>query len=402
MNSDVPNHRSRLITLNWLLMATCLLLAGVTAASLTRLHVTKDEAVKGLRNEAILAIEPEESSDRSLSSSKSGISAQEPRRITGEELAIRDLFKAASPSVVHITTEAVRRDWFNLDVMKIPRGSGTGFMWDEDGHIVTNFHVVRDADLTRVALADHSNWSAKLVGVAPDKDLAVLKIDAPSARLHPITLGRSKDLDVGLKVFAIGNPFGLDQTLTTGIISALGREIESANQRTIRDVIQTDAAINPGNSGGPLLDSQGKLIGVNTAIYSPSGAYAGIGFAIPVDTVDRVVPQLIRHGKLIRPGLKIDVAPDSLSLRLRLPGVLLLNIEPGSTAEEAGLQPTRRTRSGDILLGDVITAVNDLSVSNSDQLLSAFEDREIGEEVQLSIWRDGKKSEIKVRLEATD
>lgn len=372
-------------------------------ANQTKQHATTSETVSASEKESISV---QEDSGKNANDAHAGstvaVSAREPRLITGEEQSIRDLFKAASPSVVHITTEAVRRDLFNLDVMKIPKGSGTGFIWDEQGHVVTNFHVIRDADLARVALADHSGWSAKLVGAAPDKDLAVLKIDAPGTRLHPITLGQSKDLEVGLKVFAIGNPFGLDQTLTTGIISALGREIESVTQRTIRDVIQTDAAINPGNSGGPLLDSQGRLIGVNTAIYSPSGAYAGIGFAIPVDTVGRVVPELIRHGKLIRPGLKIETAPDSLSARLRLPGVLVLNIDPGSTAEKVGLQATRRTRSGDILLGDVITAVNEVTVKNSDQLLSAFEERDIGEEVRLSIWRDGETSVIKIALEATE
>jgi S1-C subfamily serine protease len=327
---------------------------------------------------------------------------QEPRYITVEEQSIRDLFKAASPSVAHITTEAVRRDLFNLDLMKIPKGSGTAFVWDEHGHIVTNYHVIRDADLARISLADHSSWPAKLVGAAPDKDLAVLKIDAPGSRLHPIKVGCSKDLEVGLRVLAIGNPFGLDQTLTTGIISALGREIESVTNRTIRDVIQTDAAINPGNSGGPLLDGQGKLIGVNTAIYSPSGSYAGIGFAIPVDTVRRVVPQLIEHGKFIRPGLKIETAPDSLSKRLRLPGILILNVDEGSTAESVGLQPTRRSRAGEILIGDVITAVDDVSVRTSDELLFAFEERNIGDDVSLSVWRDGTTLPIKVKLEATD
>lgn len=205
-----------------------------------------------------------------------------------------DLFKRSSPSAVHITT--VGRP-SSRNPRQIPHGTGSGFIWDREGRVVTNYHVIRGAASAQVTLSDGSDWQARLVGGFPDKDLAVLVIDAPRDRLRPIPIGTSHDLQVGQKVFAIGNPFGLDRTLTTGIISALGREIESVTDQTIRDVIQTDAAINPGNSGGPLLDSAGRLIGVNTAIQSPSGASAGIGFAIPVDEVNRVVPQLIQQGK---------------------------------------------------------------------------------------------------------
>ncbi|MEP0346693.1 S1C family serine protease, partial [Rhodopirellula bahusiensis] len=201
-----------------------------------------------------------------------------------------ELFRVTSPSVVHITTSKVARDYFSMNVQEIPQGSGTGFVWDKAGHIVTNNHVIQNADVAMVAFDDQTSYPAKLVGVAPDKDLAVLLIDAPAERLRPIPRGVSADLEVGRTALAIGNPFGLDQTLTTGVISALGREIKSDSGVPIKDVIQTDAAINPGNSGGPLLDRSGQLIGVNTAIYSPSGAYAGIGFAIPVDTVRWVVP----------------------------------------------------------------------------------------------------------------
>ncbi|MDB5306545.1 MAG: 2-alkenal reductase [Gemmataceae bacterium] len=206
------------------------------------------------------------------------------------------IFRQTSPAAVHITTLNVRQDRFSLNLFQIPRGTGSGFVWDQDGRVVTNYHVIEGADAARVTLSDQSEWKARLVGAYPDKDLAVLVIDAPGDRLRPIPIGTSHDLQVGQFAFAIGNPFGLDQTLTTGVISALGREIDSVNRKTIKDVIQTDAAINPGNSGGPLLDSAGRLIGVNTAIYSPSGAFAGIGFAIPVDEVNRVVPQLIRTG----------------------------------------------------------------------------------------------------------
>ena len=209
--------------------------------------------------------------------------------LTPEERSVTELFRDASPSVAYITSIGLQRDFFSFRAMEIPQGTGSGFIWDREGHIVTNFHVIRSARRAEVTLSDHSTWPAELVGYAPEKDLAVLKIDAPSELLRPLRLGTSNDLEVGQTVLAIGNPFGFDQTLTIGIISALGREIESATNIPIRNVIQTDAAINPGNSGGPLLDSAGRLIGVNTAIVSPSGAYAGLGFAIPSDTVNWVV-----------------------------------------------------------------------------------------------------------------
>jgi S1-C subfamily serine protease len=241
-----------------------------------------------------------------------------------EEKATIGLFRQASPSVVNITTIAVQRDFFTLNLYQIPEGTGSGFVWDTTGNVITNFHVIHNADAAQVTLADQSAWKARIVGVAPDKDIAVLRIDAPANRLRPIPIGTSKELQVGQKVFAIGNPFGLDQTLTTGVISALGREIESVTRRPIQGVIQSDAAINPGNSGGPLLDSAGRLIGVNTAIYSPSGASAGIGFAIPVDTVNRIVPELIRYGKLTRPGIGVQIAEDQIAQQLGIKGVLVV------------------------------------------------------------------------------
>lgn len=398
-----PNY-SKLLVLNWLLVIVCVTLAGICVKFLIRSQTSAELRTPALPTPQVSTAETGSTSvglpqARLVTSNQTTL---EPRRITVEELSTTELFKAASPSVVHITTESVRRDLFNLDLTKIPTGSGTGFVWDKQGHVVTNYHVIQDADIAHVALADHASWPAKLVGAAPDKDLAVLKLEAPAEQLIPVRVGYSKDLEVGLKVFAIGNPFGLDQTLTTGIISALGREIESVTRRPIRDMIQTDAAINPGNSGGPLLDSQGNLIGVNTAIYSPSGAYAGIGFAIPIDTVRRVIPQLILHGKLTRPGLKIELAPDSLSARLRLSGVIILNIAPGSTAETAGLTPTRRSRSGEIFVGDAITAVDGKAIRSSDDLWLAFEDYKIGDAVNLSILHDGEPKNVKVELQAID
>jgi S1-C subfamily serine protease len=231
----------------------------------------------------------------------------QPRAVTArgsladDEQATIELFKAVSPSVVHVTNLAVKHEPFSLNAQVVPRGTGTGFIWDENGFIVTNYHVVDGASAVRVILSDHSAYESTRIWGYPDKELAVIRIDAPKEKLKPIAVGTSGDLQVGQKTFAIGNPFGLDQTLTTGIVSALERQIESANGRPIPGVIQTSAAINPGNSGGPLLDSAGRLIGVNTAILSPSGAFAGIGFAIPVDEVNRLVPQLIAYGKVAEP-----------------------------------------------------------------------------------------------------
>ncbi|MFQ5744931.1 MAG: S1C family serine protease [Acidobacteriota bacterium] len=319
--------------------------------------------------------------------------------LTSNEDATIALFKRASPSVVFITSLARQRDFFTLNVQEIPQGTGSGFLWDELGHVVTNFHVIQDADAAQVTLADHSTMDAELVGAAPEKDLAVLKIDAPAEKLRPIPVGSSHDLLVGQSVYAIGNPFGLDQTLTTGVISALGREIESVIRSTIRDVIQTDAAINPGNSGGPLLDSAGRLIGVNAAIYSPSGANAGIGFAIPVDTVNSVVPQLIAHGKVVRPTLGIVAASDQIMARLGIQGVLIMRIERGSGAERAGLRPTIRTTRGRIRLGDVIVAIDDEPIRSLGDLLVALEEHDAGEQVEVTYLRDGRKQQVRVTLE---
>ena len=285
----------------------------------------------------------------------------------------------------------------------MPRGSGTGFVWDDRGHIVTNFHVIQGANGARVTLADQSSWDAELVGAFPDRDLAVLRIQAPADKLPPIALGSSRDLLVGQRVYAIGNPFGLDQTLTTGIVSALNREIESFNNRTIRGVIQTDAAINPGNSGGPLLDSAGRLIGVNTQIASPSGASAGIGFAIPADEVNRIVPRLIRDGRFLRPTLGIGAGNAALHRALNLPkGVALIQVVPGGPAARTGLQPFRRGTRGEVLAGDVITAVNDEPLADLDDMLTQFERRQPGETVTLTVWRAGQTRKVSVVLGGSD
>ena len=317
-----------------------------------------------------------------------------------DEQATIKLFKQSAPSVVHITNLSLQRDFFNFDVMKIPRGTGSGIVWDDKGHIVTNYHVVKGAQALKVTLADHSAWEATRIQADPDRDVAVVWINAPKKRLKPILLGKSEDLQVGQRAFAIGNPFGLDQTLTQGLVSALGREIETETGRTIKGVIQTDAAINPGNSGGPLLDSAGRLIGVNTAIVSASGSSAGIGFAIPVDEVNRAVTQLIKHGNVIRPSLGIQEAPAQLARRWGIPGVLILNVVPDGPAAKAGLQPTRRDRSGGIVPGDAITAIDGQKVDSSNQLFALLDKHAVGDEVTVTVWRDGETFDVKMTLEA--
>ena len=320
--------------------------------------------------------------------------------LSQNEKSIISLFRQASPSVVHITAISVQRDLFTLNLYQIPEGTGSGFVWDTSGNIITNFHVIQNADAAQVTLSDQSNWKARRVGVAPDKDLAVLRIDAPANRLQPIAIGTSKDLQVGQSVFAIGNPFGLDQSLTTGVVSALGREIESVTRRPIQGVIQTDAAINPGNSGGPLLDSAGRLIGVNTAIYSPSGASAGIGFAIPVDTVNRIVAELIRSGRVTRPGIGIQIAEDQIAERLGVTGVLVVDVNAGSAAAKAGIRPTRRDASGRVHLGDIITAIDNKKVESPNDLFLALERHKVGDVVNISLLREGKPTQVRIALEA--
>ncbi len=309
------------------------------------------------------------------------------------------LFKAASPSVVYITSLAVRRDAWSLDVTAIPQGVGTGFVWDGGGHVVTNFHVIKDAAGARVTLSDHSDWEAALVGAAPDKDLAVLRITAPAEKLRAIPVGTSQDLQVGQKVYAIGNPFGFDQTLTTGVVSGLGREIQSVTGRPLLGVIQTDAAINPGNSGGPLLDSAGRLIGVNTAIYSPSGAYAGVGFAVPVDTVNRIVPELIRFGKVQKPGLGVAVFDDHVARRFGTDGVMLRDVAPGSAAAKAGLRGARTDVFGRVVPGDIVTAIDGAPVKDMNDLYKALDSKRVGDEVIVTVRRDGAALEVRLALQ---
>lgn len=324
-----------------------------------------------------------------------------PPGLNEAEKATIRLFENAAPSVAFITTTQLRQDYWTRNVMEIPQGSGSGFVWDKNGHVITNYHVIQGADKAQVTLSDRTTWDAELIGAAPEKDLAVLKITAPTSALRPIPVGSSDNLLVGQSVLAIGNPFGLDQTLTTGIISALGREIKSVSGIPIRDVIQSDAAINPGNSGGPLLNSSGELIGVNTAIYSPSGASAGIGFSIPVDVVKWAVPDLIKYGKINRPALGIELANAQTTQRLGLRGALITHVIEGSAAEKAGLQPTYRDRSGRIRLGDAIIGINNEKVESSNDLILILEKYKIGDNVRVKVLRDEKEQEVMVRLQGS-
>lgn len=322
--------------------------------------------------------------------------------LPADEQAVVDLFEAASRSVVNITTSSLRRDSLTLNLHEIPKGTGSGFVWDQEkGYIVTNYHVVEESEsggVIRVALKDESSWVGTLVGGAPDFDLAVVQIKAPAAQLPHLPIGQSSNLKVGQKVFAIGNPFGLDQSLSMGIISALNREIRTS-QSIIKGVIQTDAAINPGNSGGPLLDSSGLLIGVNTAIASPTGAYAGIGFAIPVDTVNRVVPEIIRRGRIGRPGLGVSLADPRLARRWNVgSGVLVMDVTPEGPAAKAGLQPTRNA-GGRVVIGDVIVALDDHAISSVDDLFEALAGHQVGDTVKLTILRGGQRQTVTVVLQ---
>jgi S1-C subfamily serine protease len=331
----------------------------------------------------------------------------EPREVTArgnlaaDEQTTIAIFDAASPSVVYITTTGRVLDLITRDVTEVRRGTGSGVIWDERGHVVTNHHVIEGVQGAYVRMSDQRNYDAVLVGASPEHDLAVLRIDAPSAKLRAVALGSSRDLKVGQKVVAIGNPFGLDYTLTTGVISALNRTIPTESGGVIEQLIQTDAAINPGNSGGPLIDSAGRMIGINTAIFSPSGSSAGIGFAVPVDTVNRIVPQLIAYGRYMRPTLGI-AADDDLSKRVLgevgLSGILVLKVEQGSPAAKAGLQPVRVARNGDLILGDVILALDGSPVASLNALITLLEGHAVGDRVVLTVHRNGSEVQVPVQL----
>jgi S1-C subfamily serine protease len=326
-----------------------------------------------------------------------GIVAPVTQRFDTEQATI-ELFEKAAPSVCYITTKVLQRDYWSRNLEEIPQGSGSGFVWDKDGHIVTNAHVISKSSKAYVTLADGSSWEAVTVGSEYSKDLAVLKIKAPADKLFPLPVGTSSDLKVGQFAMAIGNPFGLDQTLTTGVVSALGREIKSLTGVAIRGVVQTDAAINPGNSGGPLLDSSGRLIGVNTQIYSPSGASAGIGFSIPVDEVAWVVPELIKYGKVKRPAIGVALFDQQQAKQYGLEGAVIYQVTSDGPASKAGLRGFMRASDGSVVPGDIITAVGETKVLSNDDLILALEKYKIGDVVKVQYLREEKSKETIVTL----
>ncbi len=332
-----------------------------------------------------------------------------PRAVTprgelaADERSTIEIFEQAKGSVVFISTQQRVMDAWTRNVFNVPKGSGSGFIWDDLGHVVTNFHVVSGASAARVRLNDGRNYAATLVGASPAHDLAVLRIRVPFDRPPPVPVGNSADLKVGQKVFAIGNPFGLDWSLSTGVVSALDRSISERNGASIDHLIQTDAAINPGNSGGPLLDSAGRLIGINTAIYSPSGAYAGIGFAVPADTVNRVVPELIATGRYTRPALGIAIDENlnrQVTRQLGVQGVVVLRVEPGSAAGAAGLRGSRLAEDGRFFPGDIIQSVEGTRVDSVSKLLARLDDFRGDERIRLGILREGREMELTVDLKA--
>jgi S1-C subfamily serine protease len=331
----------------------------------------------------------------------------EPREIQARgELAADEqttiaIFESISPSVVYITTSGRVLDLLTRNLLEVPRGTGSGFMWDRQGHVVTNYHVVADVQAAYVRLPNQRIYEAALVGGSPEHDIAVLRIDTNAAGPPPVPIGSSHDLRVGQKVFAIGNPFGLDYSLTSGVISALDRTIPSDEGRLIEHLIQTDAAINPGNSGGPLIDSAGRVIGMNTAIFSTSGNFAGIGFAVPVDTINRVVPRLIAYGRYIRPALGVITDADlsrQLLEALGVEGVLVLQVQDGSPAARAGLRSAVLTREGDLVTADVILAVNDRDVLSVQELIDVLDTFRVGDKVTLRVHRNGELIEVEVVL----
>jgi S1-C subfamily serine protease len=326
--------------------------------------------------------------------------------LAAEEKSTIQLFRNASPSVAFITTVQQRVNVFTRSITEVEAGTGSGFVWDTNGHVVTNFHVIADRRSTvRVTLGDGEVYPATVVGVAPNFDVAVLKIRAPASKLPPIAIGTSADLQVGQRVLAIGNPFGFDKTLTTGVVSALGRTIRSPSNQPIEEIIQTDAPINPGNSGGPLLDSSGRLIGMTTAIYSRSGGSNGIGFAVPVDTVKRVVEELISTGRFATPTLGVNLNDrwnTMLMQRAEMQGVAVLGVEPGSGAALAGLEPAMQLQDGTIALGDVLTKVANRPVRKPEDVYAAIAKFRPGDEVEVTYLRNGETRTAKVKLGSAD
>jgi S1-C subfamily serine protease len=326
-----------------------------------------------------------------------------PKQLTEDERNTIDIVRKTKNSVVFITNMQYVRDVFFQSDQPVARGSGSGFVWDDKGRIVTNFHVIEDGDKFMVSLPNQKQVEAKLIGREPTKDIAVLELQEKVLDLQPVQIGTSKDLQVGQKVIAIGNPFGFDHTVTKGIVSALGRSMPGAGGVTIRDMIQTDASINPGNSGGPLLDSSGELVGMNTMMISPSGTSSGVGFAVPVDMIKKIVPEIIRFGKVTRPGIGgLTFVPDDYVRRADVAGAMILDVPRTSQAYELGLRGLSRDRFGRLYYRDVITAIDGTKVKSYDDLFSALDNYKIGDAVTLTVDREGKSRKVEIRLVGID
>jgi S1-C subfamily serine protease len=330
--------------------------------------------------------------------------AATPSKLTEDERNTIDIVRKTKNSVVYITNLQYVRDFFYSSDQPVPRGSGSGFVWDDRGHIVTNFHVIEDGDKFMVSLPNQKQVEAKLIGREPNKDIAVLQLGESVPDLTPVAIGTSKNLQVGQKVIAIGNPFGFDHTVTTGIVSALGRSMLGAGEVTIRDMIQTDASINPGNSGGPLLDSSGELIGMNTMIVGPSGASSGVGFAVPVDTIRKIVPQIIQFGKVTGPGLGdgVTFVNDEYARRAGVRGAVILEVPRGSSAYEAGLRGLSRDNRGRLFIRDIIVGIDETKIASYDDLYNALDGYKIGDTVTLSVDQDGKVRKVRMVLVKSD
>lgn len=323
-------------------------------------------------------------------------------QFTEDERNTIEVVKKTKNSVVFITNLQYVRDFFYSSDQPVPRGSGSGFVWDDQGHIVTNFHVIDEGDKFMVSLPNQKQVEATLVGREPNKDIAVLKLGENVSDLTPVTIGTSRDLLVGQKVIAIGNPFGFDHTVTKGIVSALGRSMPGAGGVTIRDMIQTDASINPGNSGGPLLDSAGELIGMNTMIASPSGASSGVGFAVPVDTIRKIVPQIIQFGKVTRPGLGITFVRDEYARQAEVQGAVIAEVPRASSAYDLGLRGLSRDDRGRLFIRDVIIGIDGTKIASYDDLYNALDGYKIGDTVTLEVGQGGKNRKVRITLVKID
>jgi S1-C subfamily serine protease len=355
------------------------------------------------RKQAGPAAEPVSAVASAPAQAQEAATAPAKARLSEDELNTIEVVRKTRNSVVYITNLQYVRDFFYSSDQPVPRGSGSGFVWDDAGHLVTNFHVIDEGDKFMVSLPDQRQVEATLVGRDPTKDIAVLKLGQKVAGLEPVVIGTSRDLQVGQKVIAIGNPFGLDHTVTKGIVSALGRSMLGAGEFTIRDMIQTDASINPGNSGGPLLDSAGELIGMNTAIISPSGASSGLGFAVPVDTIKKIVPQIIQFGKVIRPDIGgVQFVRDEVARRAKIEGAVVLQVSRDSRAYDLGLRGLYRDNYGRLLIRDVVTAIDLMKIKSYDDLFTALDGYKIGDTVTLTVAREDKTRKVTIQLVGTD